>query len=156
MQRLLPFLAASGCSFRLVIQSVDPLLERLPEKDFEPSADLQQTVSAASFQLDKEQQAVGNESEKHLVFYSIVTRSIEGLDLYMLFDPLEEQLNLPAPTIDITQFFCFQIESIRNDSNEIFLRINRLNESQYVIHPFLWRPKKGSWNRIKQNCLGGF
>ncbi|MED1826345.1 hypothetical protein, partial [Brevibacillus agri] len=62
-QHLISFLSTSGCSFGLVIHSADPLLERLPEKHFEPSTDLQQTVLTVPFPFDKEQQTVGNESE---------------------------------------------------------------------------------------------
>ena len=106
-QHLLPFLSPSGCSFGLVIHSAYPLFKGLPEKHFEPSTDLQQTVLTVSFQLYKKQQAVSNESEKNLIPDRIFTCSIERLDLCVLFHPFEKQFYLPAPTVDVAQFFCF-------------------------------------------------
>jgi hypothetical protein len=97
----------------------NPFFKRLPEKHFEPSTDLQQAMRTFLFQFYKEKQAVGNQSKKDLVAYHIVTRSVKLLYLDMLFDPLKKQFNLPSPTIDVTEFFCFQIESIGNDSNPI-------------------------------------
>jgi len=46
-------------------------------------------------------QQVGANSDPDLRFHGIGRGAIEGLDLQVLFDPLEKQLDLPALPVDL-------------------------------------------------------
>ena len=51
------------------------------------------------FFLDDGHEHVDADGNPHLCLHSILTRTVEGFDPQMLFDPFEEQLNLPPPLV---------------------------------------------------------
>ena len=65
-----------------------------------------------AFLLGASDQQVGTDGNPDLGLYGIGRLSIEGLDLEMVLDPLEEQFDLPALAVDLGDCGCRQGQMI--------------------------------------------
>lgn len=55
------------------------------------------------------------------------------LDLQMLFDPLNEKLDLPATAVHFANFITCQIEAIGDQEERIAFRIMRLDHPEFIL-----------------------
>src|SRR5436190_17987544 len=63
--------------------------------------------------LGQAQQQEGDECDRNLDAYGVLGCADEAGDLEGLLDPAEEQLNGPAPAVEISDLLCTGIEIIR-------------------------------------------
>ena len=103
---------------------------RLGQRDFTQGVgddeSLEQVSCQVSFRYDTQQQ-IGDHRHPDLCQHCVLVGAEEGLDLQMLLDPLEEQLHLPTPFVQIGDSLRREIEAVGEELH-VLLRF-RIDES---------------------------
>src|SRR6201999_648641 len=76
----------------------------------------------------------GDEGNGDLDAYGILGDPDEASDLEGLLDPTEEQLDSPAPAIEVGNFFCAGIEIIRQDAQHLSGVGREANLAHSILH----------------------
>jgi len=90
---------------------------------------VQREWNPQAFPGDGDQQ-IGRHGDPYLTFHRVLRTAKELVNPKMLFDPLEEQLDLPATAVKIADCLCFDLEVVgQKDLRLASLRVFQANSS---------------------------
>ena len=115
-------------------QFVDVILDK--QRMSKDAHDLHNWTANLMVMFDDTHEAICDDGNMYLNSDRILTFTPERLDLEVLFDPFEEQLNLPSVLIKECNFTCFEIEVIgvvSKGSTKIWSIVDNASERNRIV-----------------------
>jgi len=104
----------------------------VPQKHFaHHPREFREAAGKPRLPLDPQKEQVADHRHPHLRENGVLARAQERPDLQMLLDPLEEELDMPAMSVDICNGFCGELRIVREELvDNIMFHIAVGHESQ--------------------------